>query len=181
MAGYAWQTLTGGGLIRLLGGVVASDMDAARTEATTEHAGIRAEMEDAHAGLRDDLDEAHAGIRADLDEAIDERLAGRATDGRTQTVALVVDASLDVSPDRPLDRQVCIGPGRYLFTVRAIQNPDGTYRGRARLTSDPPGSVVDLQTQPTTPLVWGFVNTTNAACYRLVATAPVRLYWLLDW
>ena len=140
-----------------------------------EHAGIRAEMEDAHAGLRDDLDEAHAGIRADLDEAIDERLAGRATDGRTQTVALVVDASLDVSPDRPLDRQVCIGPGRYLFTVRAIQNPDGTYRGRARLTSDPPGSVVDLQTQPTTPLVWGFVNTTNAACYRLVATAPVRL------
>ena len=66
VAGYAWQTLTGGGLIRLLGGVVASDMEAARAEATTEHAGIRA-----------DLDEAHAGIRADFDGAIDERLAGR--------------------------------------------------------------------------------------------------------
>lgn len=137
--GYAWQVATGGGLIRILGGVVAGDVEA----------------------------------------AIDARLADREA-GRTQTVTLVEDAS-DASPDSPLERRVCIGPGNYFLSVRGIRAPDGRYVGRARLTSDPPGSLVDLQVNPNAPLSWGFVTSSQAACYQLIATAPARLYWLLDW
>ena len=140
VGGYAWQAATGGGLIQVLGGVVASDVE----------------------------------------QAIDDRLAGRVA-GRTQAVTLVEDTDLDVSPDNPIDRRVCIGPGSYLFTLRGTMAPDGSYRGRARLTREAPGGVIDLQARPDAPISWAFVNVSGAACYRLVATTPARLYWLLDW
>lgn len=134
------NAVTGGALIRMLGGVAASDVEE---------------------------------LIADRSDETDP--------GRAQAVTIVTATSLDASPDDPHEEAVCIGPGHYFLTVRGIQAADGRYLGRARLTRDPPGAVVDLRVNPQAPVSWGFLTASEAACYRLLATAPARLYWLLDW
>ena len=134
------DVVTGGALIRLLGGVAASDVD---------------EL------IRDRRHESDPTS--------------------PQAVTIVTATSLDASPDAPHEEAVCIGPGHYFLTVRGIQAADGRYLGRARLTRDPPGALVDLRVNPEAPVSLGFLTASEAACYRLLATAPARLYWLLDW
>ena len=140
IGGYASDAVTGGGLIRLLGGVTASDVE----------------------------------------DMVGDRATERAA-GSGQAVTLIAETSLDAAPNTPYQDTVCIAPGQYFLAVRGVMTSDGRYLGRARLVSDPPGTLVDLRAGEDAPLTWGFVTTSEAACYRLLATAPARLYWLLDW
>lgn len=140
LASRVSDAVTGGALIRFLGGVAASDL---------------------------------GELPADRSGPLDS--------GGAHAVTLVAKTSLGASSDTPYEGTVCIGPGHYFLTVRGIRAADGRYLGRARLTREPPGAVVDQRVNPQVPVSWSFLTASEAACYRLFATAPARLYWLFDW